>query len=93
MKIRMRGKRLWMRTIGSTFVGQFLDTGMFVVIAFVGIFNSDMLLSIMISNYIFKVGIEIIFTPLTYIVIGKLKKIEHEDYYDYDTNFNPLTFK
>lgn len=60
------------------------------MIAFYGVFGNDMLLPLMISNYIFKVGVEVLFTPLTYVVINKLKKIEHEDYYDYDTDFNPL---
>jgi len=90
LKILMQGKKLRIRTIWSTIVGEFLDTGMFIIIAFYGVFTNDILLAIMISNYIFKVGIEIIFTPFTYLVVNRLKKSEHEDYYDYQTNFNPL---
>jgi hypothetical protein len=90
IKIWMQWKRLRIRTIGSTLVGEFFDTSIFILIAFYGVFTSDVLVLLMISNYIFKVGIEVIFTPLTYIIINKLKKIEHEDYYDYDTDFNPL---
>ncbi|MCX6823577.1 MAG: queuosine precursor transporter [candidate division SR1 bacterium] len=90
LKIRMQGKKLRIRTIGSTIVGEFLDTSIFIIIAFYGVFTNDVLLAIMISNYIFKVGIEVIFTPLTYLIVNRLKKSEHEDYYDYKTNFNPL---
>lgn len=90
LKIRMQGKKLRIRTIWSTIVGEFLDTSIFIIIAFYGVFTNDVLLAIMISNYIFKVGIEVIFTPLTYLIVNRLKKSEHEDYYDYKTNFNPL---
>jgi len=71
-------------------VGELFDTVIFIMIAFSGVFSTDMVIAIMVSNYIFKVGVEVLFTPLTYVIIHKLKKIEHEDYYDYDTNFNPL---
>ena len=90
LKIWMQWRKLWVRTIWSTIVWEFLDTTIFIVIAFYGVFSNDMLLSLMISNYIFKVGVEVLFTPLTYWIIHKLKKIEHEDYYDTKTNFNPL---
>ena len=60
------------------------------MIAFYGVFGNDVILAIVISNYIFKVGVEVIFTPITYFITRKLKKIEHEDYYDIDTDFNPL---
>ncbi len=90
LKIRMKGKKLRVRTIGSTIVGEFLDTAIFIFIAFYGILGNDLLITIMISNYIFKVWVEVLFTPITYRVIHKLKKVEHEDYYDYDTNFNPF---
>lgn len=90
IKIWMQWKKLRVRTIWSTLVGEFFDTAIFIVIAFYGVFTSDVLFLLMISNYIFKVGIEVVFTPLTYMIINKLKKIEHEDYYDYDTDFNPL---
>lgn len=90
MKVEMKGKHLWIRTIGSTLVGEALDTGIFVCVAFGGIFSPELLWLIMISNYIFKVGVEIIFTPLTYVIVGFLKKREKEDYYDKDTDFSPF---
>ena len=90
IKIRMKGKKLRIRTIGSTLVGEWLDTIIFVTIAFYGVFPSEVLRAIIISNYIFKVGIEVLFTPLTYLVTNKLKKAENEDYYDYKTDFNPM---
>lgn len=60
------------------------------MIAFYGVFGTDVIIAIVISNYIFKVGVEVLFTPITYFVTNTLKKAEHEDYYDYTTNFNPL---
>lgn len=91
MKILTRGRWLWMRTIGSTLVGEGVDTVLFVVIASAfGVFPWAVALSIIVSNYIFKVGIEAAFTPLTYRIVNALKRIENEDYYDYDTDFNPF---
>lgn len=90
IKIAMKGKKLWVRTIGSTLVGQLVDTLLFVSIAFYWIYSIPLLGIIFLSNYIFKVMIEIAFTPLTYLVIKKTKKIEDEDYYDLNTDFNPL---
>lgn len=93
MKVEMKGKQLWIRTIGSTLIGQALDTSIFVLIAFGGIFSPELLWLIMISNYIFKVGVEVIFTPVTYALVGFLKRKEREDYYDKETDFNPFTLK
>lgn len=91
MKVRMRGRYLWMRTIGSTIIGQGFDTVSFVMIAcFLGVFPWDIAVSLIVSNYIFKVSIEVLFTPVTYAVVGFLKASEHEDYYDSSTNFNPF---
>ena len=90
LKVMTKGKHLWMRTIGSTLVGQLLDTLIFVVIAFWGLLPTPVLISIIISNYIFKVAIEVFFTPITYKVVNLLKKKEHEDYYDRKTDFNPF---
>ncbi len=92
IKVWMKGKYLFVRTIGSTIVGEFFDTIIFVLIAFYGIFPNNVLLIIIISNYIFKVWIEVLFTPITYWVVGKLKKIENIDFYDEKTNFNPFKF-
>lgn len=90
MKVKTKGKFLWMRTIGSTIVGELVDTLLFVSIAFSFILPWSTLKNVIISNYIFKVGIEILFTPITYIIINKLKKIENFDYYDNDTIFSPI---
>ncbi|MHB0858363.1 MAG: queuosine precursor transporter [Anaerolineae bacterium] len=90
MKIVTRGRWLWMRTIGSTLVGQALDTVLFVFIAFYGIFPGSLLVAIIVSNYVFKSGLEIVVTPLTYRVVNGLKRAEQEDHYDYDTNFSPF---
>jgi uncharacterized integral membrane protein (TIGR00697 family) len=92
LKIFTEGRWLWSRTIGSTLVGEGIDTIIFVVMATLfGVFPWAIALSLIIANYIFKVTIEIIFTPLTYALVGFLKQAEQEDYYDRDTNFNPFT--
>ena len=93
MKILTKGKWLWSRTIGSTIVGEFVDTGLFLFIAFFGVLSNDLLVSVLISNYIFKVGVETLFTPITYKVIQFFKKNENEDYYDNKTNFNPFVIE
>jgi len=91
MKVWTRGRYLWTRTIGSTLVGEGVDSALFVVIASAfGVFPWSVALSIIVANYIFKVGIEAVFTPVTYRIISALKHAEHEDYYDVDTNFNPF---
>jgi len=90
IKIITKGKFLWVRTMGSTIIGEFFDSLIFVFIAFFGIFSNSLLFTLIISNYIFKTSIEILFTPITYKVINFLKKREKEDFYDYNTNFNPF---
>lgn len=90
MKIWTEGKRLWMRTIGSTVVGEFVDSTLFILIAFAGVLPNSLLLTLIISNYIFKTVIEILFTPATYAATNYLKRAEGEDHYDRDTNFNPF---
>jgi hypothetical protein len=91
MKIATRGRWLWSRTIGSTLVGQGVDTIVFFVIATaLGVFEPELFVSLVVTNYILKVGIEALFTPVTLIVVDTLKKAEHEDFYDYDTEFNPF---
>lgn len=88
MKIRTRGRWLWMRTIGSTVVGQGLDTSIFITVAYIGMawFTPLMIL----FHWLMKVGIEAVATPFTYAIVGYLKKKEGIDTYDYDTKFNPL---
>jgi hypothetical protein len=90
MKVFTHGRWLWTRTIGSTIVGEGVDTLLFVLIAFYGLYNPSLLLSIIISNYLFKTGFEALVTPLTYLVVNNLKRVENEDYYDVDTDFNPF---
>ncbi len=88
LKIATEGKFLWVRTIGSTLVGEGIDTLIFVTVAsLLGVFPWEIWASLVVSNYIFKVGIEAAMTPATYWVISKLKKVENEDFYDRDTKF------
>lgn len=93
MKIITRGRWLWTRTIGSTLVGEGIDTTIFISTATIlGVagFSSSIWLNLIVTNYIFKCGIEALMTPLTYLVVNFLKRVENSDYYDYKTNFNPF---
>jgi uncharacterized integral membrane protein (TIGR00697 family) len=91
MKIATQGRWLWMRTIGSTLVGQAVDTSIFFIVAtLLGVFPPELMASLIVTNYVLKVGIEVLFTPVTLAVIPALKKAENEDYYDYKTDFNPF---
>lgn len=92
IKIFTNGKYLWVRTIGSTIVGQGVDTVLFVFIAFYGASWATLpiLFVIIVSNYIFKVGVEVLFTPITYKIVGFLKRSEGVDVYDKGTKFNPF---
>jgi uncharacterized integral membrane protein (TIGR00697 family) len=91
MKIITQGRWLWARTIGSTLVGEGVDTAFFIVMAcFFGVFPWSIALTLIVTNYIFKVGVEALMTPLTYRLVNGLKRAEHEDYYDHDTDFNPF---
>ena len=92
MKVATNGRWLWSRTIGSTLVGEGLDTVIFVLVAtLMGVFPPEIALTLIVANYIFKVAIEIILTPITYTIVGFLKQAEREDYYDRETNFNPFS--
>jgi len=90
MKVLTRGRWLWMRTIGSTLVGEGVDTLLFVFIAFLGTLPAEVLFAVIVSNYVFKCGFEALATPVTYWIVRTLKRVEQEDYYDYHTNFNPF---
>jgi uncharacterized integral membrane protein (TIGR00697 family) len=91
MKVATRGAWLWMRTIGSTLVGEGVDTIAFIAIATLfGVFPWALFWTLVITNYLFKVGIEALMTPVTYLVVGRLKRSEREDYYDLRTNFSPF---
>jgi queuosine precursor transporter len=91
LKILTQGKHLWMRTIGSTVVGESVDTLVFYPLAFYGSWPNDLLVSVMIANYCLKVGWEVVMTPVTYRVVNALKRAEREDFYDKDTNFTPFS--
>jgi uncharacterized integral membrane protein (TIGR00697 family) len=93
MKLFTNGRWLWTRTIGSTIVGEGVDTIVFVLVAFGGVLPSDVIIKTMISGYLFKVTYEIIATPITYAVVGFLKRKEGIDVYDRYTNFNPFRLR
>ncbi len=90
MKVWTAGRYLWTRTIGSTIAGEAVDTAIFYPMAFLGDWTTELLITVMISNYVLKVATEVVLTPFTYKVVGYLKRVENEDYYDIGTDFNPL---
>ncbi len=93
MKVWSEGKHLWMRTIGSTIVGQGADSLLFYPIAFAGIWEGATLLKVIAFNCVFKILVEVCFTPITYLVVNKLKRIEGVDHYDRDTQFTPFSLR
>ena len=90
MKIKTQGRFLWMRTIGSTLVGEGLDAAIFILVAFGGTMSWALVGSIILTHWVVKCGYEIAATPLTYAVVNYLKKKEGVDTYDRETNFNPF---
>jgi len=90
MKLLTQGRWLWSRTVSSTLVGQAVDTSIFLAVAFIGVLDGDLLIALLISNYVFKVGVEVVMTPLTYAVVGWLKGAEGIDAFDRNTDFNPF---
>jgi queuosine precursor transporter len=91
MKILTNGRHLWARTIGSTLVGELVDSSVFVTVACLfGIFPWSLFVTLVLTNYLFKCAVEAAMTPVTYAVVNRLKKSEGEDYYDHGTNFNPF---
>ena len=95
MKIMTSGKWLWSRTIGSTIFGEGVDSILFYPLAFygTGIIPDDKLPLVMLAQFVTKVGVEVVFTPVTYKLVAWLKKAENEDYYDRETNFTPFSLK
>lgn len=93
MKIWTRGRHLWSRTIGSTIIGQAADSLVFYPIAFYGVWSNDLLLTVMVSNFLLKTGWEAALTPVTYKLVGWLKRAEGVDHFDYDTDFTPFALK
>ena len=93
MKVKTKGRHLWARTIGSTIVGEGVDSLVFYPAAFFGVWENRLVLTVMVSNYIIKVLWEAAVTPATYQVVGFLKRAEQEDYYDRDTEFTPFSIE
>jgi uncharacterized integral membrane protein (TIGR00697 family) len=95
MKILTAGKHLWSRTIGSTIVGEAVDSALFYPLAFygTGIIPNEALPKVMLAQFVAKVAVEALFTPVTYWIVGALKRAENEDHYDRDTRFTPFSLK
>ena len=95
MKLITQGRWLWTRTIGSTLFGEAVDSALFYPLAFYGsgIIPDDKLPLVMVAQFFGKVAVEVVLTPVTYKIVGFLKRVESEDYYDRNTNFNPFTLK
>jgi uncharacterized integral membrane protein (TIGR00697 family) len=93
IKVATKGRGLWVRTIASTLVGEGLDCVLFVTIAFAGTYPAAILAAMIVSNYLFKCGIEIAFTPVTYLVVGVTKKVEGCDTFDRGETYNPLPIR
>ena len=91
MKLWTRGRLLWTRTIGSTIAGQGVDSLIFYPLAFWGIWSTDTVLAVIATNFAIKLSVEILFTPITYAVIGLLKRAEGGEVYDTDTDFTPFS--
>lgn len=91
LKILTEGRLLWTRTIGSTIIGEACDTVVFYPLAFFGTWSNDLLLKVMLANYVLKVSWEVVATPVTYRVVSALKRAEQEDFYDRNTDFTPFS--
>ena len=93
MKLWTSGRWLWTRTIGSTLAGELVDSSLFYVIAFHGIWPLEKVIQVAIAQYVLKTGWEVVMTPVTYKVVGFLKRAENEDWYDRNTNFTPFRLR
>jgi uncharacterized integral membrane protein (TIGR00697 family) len=93
MKIWSSGRNLWMRTIGSTIVGEAVDSLVFYPLAFLGLWTPAQVLEVMLTNYALKVGWEAVMTPFTCRIVNFLKRVEHEDYFDRNTDFTPFSLR
>lgn len=91
LKVAMEGRHLWVRTIGSTLVGQLLDSAVFITIAFAGVMPGEALFGAVITQWLVKSAYEALATPLTYAVVGFLKRTDHSDVYDRDLHFRPFS--
>jgi uncharacterized integral membrane protein (TIGR00697 family) len=92
LKLATKGKMLWTRTVGSTVVGQLVDTTLVVVITFAGMYSAGKMFQIIWQGYLLKVAYEVLATPVTYLVVNGLKRAEGVDTFDRGTNFNPFRF-
>jgi uncharacterized integral membrane protein (TIGR00697 family) len=91
IKVLMKGKLLWVRTIGSTLLGELLDSFIFVLVASItGVFGWELFAALVLTNYLFKCGIEVLMTPFTYLAVKHLKKVEQVDIYDIGLRLNPF---
>lgn len=90
LKVATKGKKLWVRTILSTLVGEGFDSVIFITVSFWGTMDNKTIFQMILFQYLFKVGYEIIFTPATYAIVNKLKKVEGVDTYDYDIKYNVI---
>ena len=93
MKLRTSGRLLWSRTIGSTIVGEAVDSAVFYPVAFLGAWETDLVVRVMLTNYLLKVAWEAAMTPFTYRIVNFLKRAESEDYFDRSTDFTPFSLK
>lgn len=93
MKVISNGRLLWLRIISSTIVGQFINTAVFYAVALGGVLPNNELVKGILAGWIIKTAIEVLFTPGTYYIMHKVKKIEGVDHYDRGTNFNPFMLK
>lgn len=93
MKLAAQGRHLWRRAIGSTAVGAAVDSAIFYPVAFLGVWSTQAVLTVMVTNYALKVLWEVLALPVTYRVVAALKRVEHEDYFDRDTDFTPFSLQ
>jgi len=93
MKLLTKGRWLWTRTIGSTMVGEGIDTVLFISIAFAGSLPANGLIAMIITQYLWKLGYEVAATPLTYRLVNWVKQKEGLDTFDYGVNYNPFNLE
>jgi uncharacterized integral membrane protein (TIGR00697 family) len=93
MKIFTKGRWLWTRTIGSTLCGEFVDSALFYSIAFFGLWDTRQLIGVTVTQYVLKSAWEVVMTPATYKIVGFLKRVEQEDYFDRSTDFSPFSLR
>jgi hypothetical protein len=93
MKLFSKGRQLWTRTIGSTIVGEAVDSAIFYPVAFLFVWETELVWRVMVANYVLKVLWEVVMTPFTYRIVNFLKRAENEDYFDRDTNFTPFSLQ